>query len=332
MVRVAINGFGRIGRLLLRILLEKKINVVAINSTSDYKTKAHLFKYDTVYGKYGGEVSVAKDMLIVGNKKIHALMERDPEKLPWKKLGIDIVIESTGIFRKREQAALHLKAGAKKVIISAPANDSDKTFCYGINHRDYDSRKHDIISTASCTTNALAPVAKVLNEKFGIISGFMTTVHAVTSSQNIIDNSHKDLRRARAGMSNIIPTTTGATVATEIVLPELQGKLKGLSLRVPVLSGSIIDFNVILKRKTTAEEINRAFIQASKGKLKDILAVTKDPIVSSDIVGDPHAGIIDASSTEVIGGNMAKVLIWYDNEYGYAHQLVRKLIHMAKAM
>lgn len=329
MTNIAINGFGRIGRLLLRVLLDKGIGVVAVNSTSDAKTKAHLFKYDTVYGAYPKKVEAGKDYIKVGGKKIVSLMERNPEALPWKKLDVDLVVESTGIFTKRKDAAMHLKAGANRVIISAPSKDADKTFCYGVNEKEYDKKKHKIVSNASCTTNALVPMAKILNDKFGIIKGFMTTIHGVTASQNLVDGSHKDMRRARSAIGNIIPTTTGATVATELVLPELKGKLEGMAFRVPVLAGSIVDLNVQLKKKVTIDEINKEFRKAAVGKFKGVVDVTDEPIVSSDIIGNSHACVVDLMSTKV-NGNMAKILGWYDNEWGYTNQLARKIISMVK--
>ncbi len=331
MVRVAINGFGRIGRILLKLLLENNVNVIAVNSTSDVKNKVHLLKYDSVYGKYDQPISIGKDYFTVAGKKILSLMERDPIKLPWARLGIDIVIESTGLFEDREHAALHLKAGAKRVIISAPSVQSDKTFCYGVNHKEFDPKKHFVVSTASCTTNCLAPMAKVLNDAFGIEKGLMTTVHALTSTQNLLDNSLKDLRRARSAF-NIIPTTTGATIATVQILPELKGKIDGFSLRVPVADVSILDFTVVLKKSVTKEEINSAFVQASRKELKGVLDVIDEPLVSSDFIKDPHACIIDSLSTVVLKGNFAKVVGWYDNEYGYAVQLVKTLKYIAEKM
>jgi glyceraldehyde 3-phosphate dehydrogenase len=325
-MRAAINGFGRIGRLVFKIGLEKGIKFVAINDLIDIPTLVYLLKYDSVYGNFKGEVEAGKDFIKVNGNKILVFAEKDPINLPWKKLKIDCVIESTGFFKEYEKASMHLKAGAKRVLISAPSKDPDKTVVYGVNHKEL--KKHDrIISVASCTTNCLAPVAKVLNDNFGILRGFMTTVHAYTSSQKIVDSPDKKLRRGRAGAVNIVPTTSGATTATEKVIPELTGRLDGLSIRVPVVVGSIVDFVAELHTDTTKEEINAVLKKASKGELKGILDYTEDEIVSSDIIGNSHSSIVDGLSTQAMG-NLVKVLSWYDNEYGYSSRMVDLLKYL----
>ncbi|MBU5678343.1 MAG: type I glyceraldehyde-3-phosphate dehydrogenase [Candidatus Aenigmatarchaeota archaeon] len=320
-LRVAINGFGRIGRVFLRAALRNKINVVAVNSTVDAKTSAHLFKWDSVYGKFEKEVKAEDDKIIIGDKEIKVVSDRNPENLPWKKLDIDVVIESTGVFTNREDAEKHIKAGAKKVIISAPATNPDVTIVPGVNDN-WLKKEHKIISTASCTTNCLAPIAKILHENFIIKKGFMSTVHAYTNDQRVLDGTHKDLRRARACALSIIPTTTGATKSVAEVIPELKGKLNGLALRVPVADGSIVDFVAEVEKKTTIEEINKLFKEVSKGKMKGIIEYTEEPIVSQDIIGNPHSAIFDALSTMVLDGNFIKVFAWYDNEYGYCCRMV----------
>jgi glyceraldehyde 3-phosphate dehydrogenase len=323
-LNVAINGFGRIGRTVFKIGFKRGINFVAINDLVDTKTLAYLLKHDSVHGEFKHDVRSSKDGLIVDGKKIKVTAEKDPANLPWKRLGIDVVIESTGFFTDRASASKHLKAGAGKVIISAPAKNPDVTIAVGINEKDYDSRKHSIISTASCTTNCLAPVAKVLNDKFGIVSGFMNTVHAYTNDQKIIDVPHKKLRRGRAAALNIIPTTSGATTAVTEVIPDLKGRLDGLAMRVPVANGSIVDFVAQLKNKATVEQVNDALRHAANGKLKGILEYSDEELVSMDVVGNPHSSIVDGLSTQVIGGNgnLVKVLAWYDNEWGYSSRLV----------
>ena len=331
MVKVAINGFGRIGRLVYRVIHERKnpdIEVVAINDLTDTKTLSNLFKYDSVHGKFKGEVSYTSESLIIDGKEIKVLAQPDPSQLPWKDLGVDIVIESTGLFRTREKAELHLKAGAKKVIITAPAKGEDVTIVIGCNE---DSLKpeHTIISCASCTTNSIAPVIKVLHEHFGIQWGFLTTVHAYTNDQRVLDLPHKDLRRARAAAINTIPTTTGAAKAVALVVPELKGKLDGVALRVPVPDGSITDFVALVEKETSVEEINSVMKEATEGKLKGIIAYNEDPIVSSDIVGTPYSGIFDATLTNV-KGNLVKVFSWYDNEYGYSNRVVDTLEMLIK--
>lgn len=341
MKNIAINGFGRIGRTFLRAALEDNkftsmINVTAINDLGDINTLAHLFKYDSVYGKFDGTVIVDTDnnYLIINNHKIKILSEKDPQLLPWDLLQIDVVLESTGKFKDREGAGKHLKAGAKKVVISAPAKNPDATMILGINEKVYDTSNHNIISMASCTTNALAPVAKVINDKYGIVKGFMTTVHAFTNDQNLLDLHHKDLRRARSAVESIIPTTTGAAKSIGEVIPELKGKLDGMALRVPVSDGSIIDLVVTLEKEVTNDEINSTLKQAAGGEFKDILSYTDDPIVSSDIIGDPHSSIVDGLSTMVLGkkSNTIKVLSWYDNEWGFACRMVELIKFIVKKM
>jgi glyceraldehyde 3-phosphate dehydrogenase len=320
--RIAINGFGRIGRLTFRNLIQMEgIEVVAINDLTDNATLAHLLKYDSVHGKFPGTVSADENFLYVNNKKIHAIAERDPKALPWKDMGIDIVIESTGRFTDRESAGLHLNAGAKKVIISAPAKGDIPTIVLGVNdeviHAD-----HNIYSNASCTTNCLAPMVKVLDDAFGVESGFMTTIHAYTADQRIQDSPHEDLRRARAAAISIVPTSTGAAKAVGLVLPHLKGKLNGNAMRVPVPDGSVTDFTATLKKAATVEEINAAFKAASETYLKGILEYCEEPIVSSDILGNPHSCIYDVDLT-MVQGNTAKIVGWYDNEAGYSARLAQ---------
>ncbi|MEV6958437.1 type I glyceraldehyde-3-phosphate dehydrogenase [Streptomyces sp. NPDC051207] len=323
-IRVGINGFGRIGRNYFRALLEQgaDIEIVAVNDLGDTATTAHLLKYDTILGRLKQEVTHTEDTITVGGRTIKVLAERDPADIPWGELGVDIVIESTGIFTKRDDAAKHLAGGAKKVLISAPAKDEDVTVVMGVNHETYDPANHHVISNASCTTNCVAPMAKVLDESFGIVKGLMTTVHAYTNDQRILDFPHKDLRRARAAAENIIPTTTGAAKATALVLPQLKGKLDGMSMRVPVPTGSVTDLVVELGREVTKEEVNAAFQKAAEGELKGILEYTEDPIVSSDIVNAPASCTFDSSLTMVQEGTNVKVIGWYDNEWGYSNRLV----------
>ncbi|WP_354642712.1 type I glyceraldehyde-3-phosphate dehydrogenase [Kitasatospora camelliae] len=322
-IRVGINGFGRIGRNFFRAVKSQgaDIEIVGVNDLTDTKTLAHLLKYDTTLGTFPGEVSHTEDSITVDGKTFKVTAERDPANLPWADLGADIVVESTGIFTKAEAAKKHVAAGAKKVIISAPATDEDVTIVMGVNDDKYDAANHTVISNASCTTNCVAPMAKVLNESFGIVKGLMTTVHAFTNDQVTLDFPHKDLRRARAASQNIIPTSTGAAKATALVLPELKGKLDGTSLRVPVPTGSITDLVVTLEREVTKDEVNAAFQKAAEGALKGVLAYTEDPIVSSDIVNNPASCIFDAQLT-MVQGNQVKVLGWYDNEWGYSNRLV----------
>ena len=323
-IKVGINGFGRIGRLLFRAAIEKKakIDFVAINDIADAKTMAHLLRYDSIHGRFPYEVEVEKDSIVVKGKPVKLLMQTDPAKLPWKDMGVYLAVESTGRFTDREKAALHLQAGAKKVLISAPAKNPDATIVLGVNDSIYDPVKHNILSNASCTTNCVAPVAKVLHENFGLKASLMTTAHAYTNDQRIQDTVHSDLRRARAGAINIIPTTTGAAVAATLALPELKGRMNGISLRVPVPNVSITDLTAVLEKNATPEEINAAFKKASEGKLKGILAYTEEPVVSSDFNHCEYSSIVDGLSTMVITGNLAKVLAWYDNEWGFSCRMV----------
>jgi len=322
MTRVAINGFGRIGRQFLKAMIERhpEVEVVAINDLADPKMNAYLFKHDTTYGAYEGEVSSSADAIIVDGRKMQVLAERDPAKLPWKALDIDIVIESTGLFTDATKARAHIDAGAKKVIISAPAKNEDKTFVLGVNEAEYDPAKHNIISNASCTTNGLAPVAKVLNDEFGIEKGFLTTIHSKTLSQRLLDTVAKDPRDARAASENIVPAETGAARAVTLVIPELKGKFTGMSFRVPTPTVSVVDFTATLDREVTKDEVNAAFKRASEGSLKGIMAYTEEPLVSMDFKGDPHSTIVSAIDTIVLG-NMVKIVSWYDNEWGYACRL-----------
>jgi glyceraldehyde 3-phosphate dehydrogenase (phosphorylating) len=324
-VRVGINGFGRIGRNLFRAAheAESDLEFVAVNDITDAATLAHLVKYDSMYGRFPGRVEARDEAIVVDDREIRVLAERDPGKLPWADLGVDVVIESTGLFSKREDAGKHLDAGAKKVIISAPATDPDVTVALGVNFDDaYDPERHNIISNASCTTNCLAPVAKVLNESVGIERGLMTTIHAYTADQRLQDTPHKDLRRARAAALNLIPTTTGAARAIGLVLPELDGKLNGVAVRAPVATGSVVDLVCDVSRETTEREIRAAMKDAADGPLAGILSYTEDPIVSTDIVQDPHSSIFDAEQTMVTDGRMVKVVAWYDNEWGYSNRCV----------
>lgn len=323
MVRVAINGFGRIGRQVFQAGHDDpEIDFVAFNDLTDTKTLAHLLKYDSVHGKFKGTVEHTDDGLVVNGKFIKVFAERDPANLPWKDLNVDIVVESTGFFRDREGASKHLQAGAKKVLISAPAKNPDITIVKGVNEHLYDKEKHHIISNASCTTNCLAPIVKCLNDNLGIEHGFMTTIHAYTADQKIVDAPHKDLRRARHAAVNIVPTTTGAAVAVTEVIPEVKGKLDGIAMRVPVEDGSIIDFVCIVKRDTSAEEINNFFKAVAANELKGIVEFTDDPIVSRDIIHNPHSAIFDSLMTRVIHGKLVKVIAWYDNEWGYSSRIV----------
>ncbi|MEJ1200076.1 MULTISPECIES: type I glyceraldehyde-3-phosphate dehydrogenase [unclassified Streptomyces] len=323
-IRVGINGFGRIGRNYFRALLEQgaDIEIVAVNDLGDTATTAHLLKYDTILGRLKQEVSHTEDTITVGDKTIKVLAERNPADIPWGELGVDIVIESTGIFTKKADAEKHIAGGAKKVLISAPAKDEDVTIVMGVNQDKYDAANHHVISNASCTTNCVAPMAKVLDENFGIVKGLMTTVHAYTNDQRILDFPHKDLRRARAAAENIIPTTTGAAKATALVLPQLKGKLDGMAMRVPVPTGSVTDLVLELGREVTKEEVNAAFQKAAEGELKGILEYTEDAIVSSDIVNAPASCTFDSSLTMVQDGKNVKVIGWYDNEWGYSNRLV----------
>ena len=329
-VKVGINGFGRIGRIVLRAALGREaIDVVAVNDITDAKTLGHLFKYDSVHGTFPGEVEVDDSSIVVDGKPVTVLAERDPAALPWKKLGVEIVVESTGIFVDKEGAGKHLEAGAKKVIITAPAKDPDLTLVLGANEGSYDKTKHHIVSNASCTTNCLAPVAKVLNDNFGIVHGLMTTTHSYTNDQRILDLPHKDLRRARAGAVSMIPTTTGAASAVAEVLPELKGKLDGMAIRVPTPNVSLVDLVAELKSEVTEEEILDAFRVAADGELKGILGISEEPLVSIDFNGDPRSSIVDAESTRVIDKKMVKVLAWYDNEWAYSMRVVDLIEYIA---
>ncbi|MDH5483128.1 MAG: type I glyceraldehyde-3-phosphate dehydrogenase [Candidatus Bathyarchaeota archaeon] len=323
-IKVAINGFGRIGRLLFRAAMEKNANIdfAAINDITDTKTLAHLLKYDSVHGRFNGDVQVKENGLVVNGKEIKTLMQRDPAMLPWKDMGVYLAVESTGLFTDREGASKHLQAGAQKVLISAPAKNPDTTIVLGVNHDKYDPEKHIILSNASCTTNCVAPVANVLHKEFGLKAGLMTTAHAYTNDQRIQDLVHRDLRRARAGAINIIPTTTGAAVAATLVLPELSGRMDGIALRVPVPNVSIVDLTAVLEKNATKEEINAAFKNAAESYLKGILDYTEDPIVSSDINHNTYSAVFDGLSTKVVAGNLAKVLAWYDNEWGFSCRMV----------
>lgn len=331
MTKLGINGFGRIGREVFRVAFDNpEVEVVALNDLSDAATLAHLLKYDSVHGTFPHDVSVDGDYIVVDGKKVKVIAQTDPAKLPWGELGVEIVVESTGRFTEGPKAAAHIAAGAKKVIISAPAKQEDITIVMGVNEDKYDPAKHNIISNASCTTNCLAPFTKVLLEKFGIESGLMTTVHSYTNDQRILDLPHKDLRRARAAACSIIPTTTGAAKAVALVLPELKGKLNGFAMRVPTPNVSITDLTVLLKTDTTAEEINAALKEASEGKLKGIMGYNELPLVSRDYNGCPLSSIVDGLSTMMVGPRMAKVVSWYDNEWGYSNRVVDLACYIAK--
>jgi glyceraldehyde 3-phosphate dehydrogenase len=330
--RVGINGFGRIGRQTLKALIERHpdIEVVAVNDITDTHTNAHLLKYDSTYGRFPGEVSVDGNDLIVNGRRITVVAQRDPGAIPWGDLGASIVVESTGLFTDAEKASAHLRGGARKVIISAPAKNEDITIVLGVNEDKYDPAKHTIISNASCTTNCLAPVAKVLNDAFGIEKALMTTVHSYTNDQRILDQVHKDLRRARTAGANIIPTTTGAAVAVSLVIPELKGKFDGFSLRVPTVTVSIIDLVATLRKGVSRDAINQAFKDAARGHLRGILDYTDEPLVSSDFRGDPHSAIVDGQSTMLLGDNFVKVIAWYDNEWGYSCRVSDLVDFLAK--
>lgn len=323
-IRVGINGFGRIGRQSLKAILDHypdDVEVVAINDLTDTQTNAHLLRYDSTYGRFPGEVEATADSLIVNGHKVQVISQRDPAQIPWGDLGVQVVIESTGFFTDAAKASAHLKGGAKKVIISAPAKGEDLTIVLGVNDNMYDPAKHHIISNASCTTNCLAPAAKVINDTFGIERGLMNTIHSYTNDQRIQDQVHSDLRRARAAAANIIPTTTGAARALSLVIPELKGRFDGMSLRVPTITVSVVDFVATLRKEVTKEEINDAFKEAAAGSLKGILGFTDEPLVSSDFRGDPRSSIIDGLSTMVLGGTMVKVVAWYDNEWGFSNRV-----------
>lgn len=323
-VRVAINGFGRIGRNVVRAAKASGADVefVAVNDLTDPATLAHLFKYDSILGPYGGTVEHSDNSITIDGDEIRVCAERDPADLPWEEIGVDAVIESTGFFTKRDDAAKHLTAGAKKVVISAPASGEDQTIVLGVNFDQYDAATQDVISNASCTTNCLAPIAKVANDTVGIKHGLMTTIHAYTGDQALQDGPHSDLRRARAAAANLVPTSTGAAKAVALVLPELSGKLHGYAIRAPIITGSVVDLTFEAERATSVEEINAALKAAAEGPMKGILRYTEDPIVSSDIVGDPHSSIVDALLTSVLDDTLVKIVSWYDNEWGYSNRLV----------
>ena len=331
-LKVAINGFGRIGRLLYRAALEQKANIdfVAINDITDSKTLAHLLKYDSVHGRFKGQVEAKGSDLIVNGKELKVLAQKDPALLPWKDMGVYLVVESTGFFTDREGASKHLTAGAKKVLISAPAKNPDATIVLGVNQQTYDHKKHNLISNASCTTNCVAPVTKVLHDNFGVERAFMLTAHSYTNDQRVTDLVHKDLRRARAAAINMIPTTTGAAYAVGLVMPELAGKIDGIALRVPTPDVSIVDLTAVLKKSATKEEINEAFKKSSQGSLKNILEYTEDPIVSTDVLHSTYSAVFDAQSTMVIDKNFVKVLAWYDNEWGFSCRMVEQLEMIGK--
>ncbi|MBN2141774.1 type I glyceraldehyde-3-phosphate dehydrogenase [Candidatus Woesearchaeota archaeon] len=324
MVRVAINGFGRIGRMVFRAgHADPGIEWVAINDLTDTKTLAHLLKYDSIHGKFQGEVGFNDHALIVNGKEIRVLTERDPAKLPWKDMNVDVVVESTGFFTAREKASLHFSAGAKKVLLSAPGKGGvDLTIVKGVNEHEYDKSKHHLVSNASCTTNCLAPIVKVLHDNFGIEHGFMNTAHAYTSDQRMVDAPHKDLRRARSAAISTVPTTTGAAKAVTEVIPELKGKLDGIALRVPVADGSVVDFVCVVKKDVTKEQINELFRSVASNELKGVIEYSDEPLVSIDIVGNPHSSIFDSLCTNVIDGRLVKIISWYDNEWGYSNRMV----------
>ena len=331
-VRVGINGFGRIGRNVLRAAIamnRRELEFVAVNDITDTKTLAHLLKYDSVHGRFPGTVEARGDHLVVNGKEIKVTAIKEPEKLPWGEMGVDLVLESTGRFTEREGAQKHLTAGAKKVVISAPAKGEDITVAIGVNHDKYDPSKHHILSNASCTTNCLVPVVKVILDNFGFVHGFMTTVHSYTNDQQILDLPHKDLRRARAAALNIIPTTTGAARATSLVIPEVKGKIDGIALRVPTPDVSIVDLTAEVERPTTVEEVNAAFRKAAQGTLKGVLDVSDEPLVSSDYIGSFFSSVVDSLSTQVIDGRLVHVSSWYDNEMGYSARCVDLLVHLA---
>jgi glyceraldehyde 3-phosphate dehydrogenase len=334
-VKIGINGFGRIGRQVLKAMVEKypgQLEVVAVNDLFDVKTNAHLFKYDSNYGIFPGKVEVSGDDLVVEGHKIRNFAEKDPSKLPWGQLGVQIVVESTGVFRDGPKVAVHLQAGAKKAIITAPAKQEDLTVVIGVNEDKYDPGKHHIVSNASCTTNCLAPAAKVVHDKFTILKGLMTTIHSYTNDQRILDLPHKDLRRARAAALNIIPTTTGAAKALALVIPDLKGKFDGISLRVPTPTVSVVDFVATIEKETTTEELRAAFKAAAEGELKGILGFNEEPTVSMDYKGDDRSSIVDAEFTQVLGGNMVKVIAWYDNEWAYSVRVADLAALMAKSL
>ncbi len=328
-VRVGINGFGRIGRNVLRAGLNKKgLEFVGVNDLTDAQTLAHLLKYDSVHGKFGAQVETKKDAILINGKEVKVFALRDPGQLPWKDLGVDVVLESTGRFTDREGGAKHIGAGAKKVVVSAPAKDPDVSLVLGVNERDYDPSKHHILSMGSCTTNCLAPIAKILLDEFGVEHGLMTTIHAYTNDQVILDIQHRDLRRARAAGMSMIPTTTGAATALSLVIPGLKGKMDGMSIRVPTPNVSVVDLVVELKKETTREEVNRVLKSYAEGKLKGILSFCEEPLVSVDFNGNPHSSIVDGDSTKVIDKKMVKILSWYDNEWGFSNRMAELFLYL----
>jgi glyceraldehyde 3-phosphate dehydrogenase len=330
-VRVGINGFGRIGRLVFRAgMAHGGLEFIAVNDLTDAKTLAHLLKYDSVYGKYDGSIEAKGDGIVVDGKEVKVLAIREPGELPWKDLAVDVVLESTGRFVDRENASKHLQAGAKRVVISAPAKNPDKTLVLGVNEKEYEPGAHRVLSMGSCTTNCLAPVVKVLNEEFGIEHGLMTTTHAYTNDQVILDFPHKDLRRARAAGLSMIPTTTGAARALSFVIPEMEGKLDGMAIRVPTPTVSVVDLVARVKKPATVDAVNEAFKRYAEGPMKGILAVSDEPLVSKDYTGNPHSSIVDSLSTKVVGGNLVKVLSWYDNEWGFSTRMVEFLIYISR--
>jgi len=330
-IKVGINGFGRIGRNIMRAAMaHDDIDIVAVNDLTDAATLAHLLKYDSILGNLKADISATNDTITVDGDAFRVLAQKDPAALPWKDLGVDIVFEGTGRFTDRDSAAKHITAGAKRVVITAPAKKPDATFVMGVNHESYDPTKHQIISNASCTTNCLAPIAKVIDESFGITKGWMTTCHAYTNDQNLLDLPHKDIRRARAAALSIIPTTTGAAAAVGEVLPKLKGKLDGISLRVPTPNVSVVDLNVLVEKTTTSEDVNARFKAAADGPLKGILEYVTAPLVSIDFRGNPHSAMVDAPYTKIMDGNFIKVLAWYDNEWGYSSRCVDLIRYMAK--
>lgn len=334
-ITIGINGFGRIGRNILRAISANPdkygdVTVAAINDLTDAKTLAHLFKYDSIFGIFNGDVSHKDNVLVVNNKEIRVHSEKDPKQIPWKADGVDVVIEATGAFRDKAKTMAHIEAGAKKVVITAPAKNEDITMVMGVNEDKYNKNEHHIISNASCTTNCLAPVVKVLNDEFGVEKGLMTTIHSYTNDQRILDLPHSDLRRARAAALSMIPTTTGAAKAVTLVIPEMKGKLDGMAVRVPTPNVSVVDFCCLLKKEATAEVINAAFKKASEGKLKGILQYCDEPLVSVDFLGNYHSSIVDAESTAVVGGNFVKVLSWYDNEWGYSVRVIDLVKYIMK--
>jgi len=330
-IRVGINGFGRIGRNVLRASLDKKeLEFVAVNDLTDARTLAHLLRYDSVHGRFDSQVEAGENFIMVNGTRIGITAIRDPGQLPWKELGVELVVESTGRFRDRASASKHLEAGAKRVVISAPAKDPDVTLVLGVNEGDYNSKKHHILSMGSCTTNCLAPIAKILSDEFGIEYGLMTTIHAYTNDQVILDFPHSDLRRARAAAMSMIPTTTGAATALSLVIPELRGKMDGMAIRVPTANVSVVDLVALLRKETTDDEVNATFQRYARGEMKGILAYSEEPLVSIDYNGDPHSSTVDGLSTKVAGGKMLKVISWYDNEWGFSKRMGELLLFISK--